>query len=61
MIIASVDAEKVMRLREETGAPLLACKKALYCKDGDYEEARAYLQTGAWRRSMLVTYNWRKS
>ncbi len=43
----------VQRLRLETGAPMMACKKALYMKD-TYEEALAYILSGAWKYSMLI-------
>jgi len=39
----AVTAEMVKALREETGAAILDCKKALEQHDGDLEQAKAYL------------------
>lgn len=39
----AVTAEMVKALREETGAAILDCKKALDQYDGDLEQAKAYL------------------
>jgi elongation factor Ts len=39
----AVTAEMVKALREETGAAILDCKKALDQYDGDLEKAKAYL------------------
>lgn len=41
--MATVTAEMVKQLREETGASVLGCKEALVQFDGDMEKAKAYL------------------
>lgn len=42
--MAEITAEMVKRLREETNAGVLDCKKALTEHDGDFEKAADYLQ-----------------
>ena len=39
----AITAEMVKKLREETGAAILDCKKALEEYDGDFDKAKAYL------------------
>lgn len=39
----AVSAEMVKKLREETGAAVLDCKKALEQYEGDFDEAKKYL------------------
>ena len=39
-----IDAQTVKKLREETGAGMMNCKKALTENDGDYEKAIEYLR-----------------
>lgn len=43
------------KLREETGVPLMECKKALFLHDGDFEKAKIFLQSPAWLSAKLVT------
>jgi elongation factor Ts len=35
-----IDAQTVKKLREETGAGMMNCKKALADNDGDYDKSR---------------------
>ena len=39
-----INAQTVKKLREETGAGMMDCKKALLDKNGDYEKAMEYLR-----------------
>lgn len=39
----AISADMVKKLREETGAAVLDCKKALEQYDGDFDQAKAYL------------------
>jgi len=48
--------EEVKKLREETGMSLMDCKMALHRFDGSYIRARAYLQSGEWKRGKLINY-----
>jgi elongation factor Ts len=44
----AVDTSKIKQLREETGAPVMDCKRALEESDGSLEQARQWLrQRGA--------------
>ncbi|MGB9598349.1 MAG: elongation factor Ts [Minisyncoccales bacterium] len=47
--------EKIKRLREETQAPLSACKEALLKTNGDFEEAKKILE-----KELLVLENFEK-
>ena len=40
----AVDTSKIKQLREETGAPVMDCKRALEETDGSLEQARAWLR-----------------
>jgi len=40
----TIDAQTVKKLREETGAGMMDCKKALMKNDGDYEKAVQFLR-----------------
>ncbi|WP_027135347.1 translation elongation factor Ts [Geminicoccus roseus] len=42
--MAEITADLVKRLREQTGAGMMDCKKALQATDGDYEEAVDWLR-----------------
>ena len=42
--MADIKATTVMQLRKRTGAPMMACKKALIESDGDMDAAIKYLQ-----------------
>src|ERR1022692_3134900 len=42
--MANYTAADVMRLREETGAPMMECKQALDEADGDFEKAKVILR-----------------
>jgi elongation factor Ts len=42
--VANITAQMVKVLREETGAGILDCKKALELHEGDFEQAAAYLR-----------------
>ena len=42
--MANYTAADVMRLREETGAPMMECKQALNEADGDFEKAKVILR-----------------
>jgi elongation factor Ts len=42
--VANITAQMVKELREETGAGVLDCKKALEQYEGDFEKAAAYLR-----------------
>jgi elongation factor Ts len=42
--VANITAQMVKELREETGAGVLDCKKALELHEGDFEQAIAYLR-----------------
>lgn len=46
-----LDAKK---LREETGHGLMDCVMALNRKDGNYDQAKAYLQSPEWRKNKLI-------
>jgi len=48
------EAELVQELREESGAPLMACKKAVRFAKGDYAQALTYLQSGEWKQGLLI-------
>jgi len=43
--MARIDAQDVKRLREETGAGMMDCKRALEEADGDYEKAKEIIRT----------------
>src|SRR3954447_22561495 len=46
--MVAVDTSKIKQLREETGAPVMDCKRALVESDGNLEGARQWLrQRGA--------------
>lgn len=47
---------KAAKLREETGVPMMECKKFLFTHDGDYELAKAALLRGDWKFGKLITY-----
>lgn len=52
-----VTAERVMRLREMTDAPMMECKKALIACQGDMEQATTYLMDSNRRTfGKLITY-----
>jgi len=40
----AISIEKIKQLREETGAGVLDCRKALETYDGDFEKAKEYLR-----------------
>ena len=40
----AVDTSKIKQLREETGAPVMDCKRALEESDGSLDKARAWLR-----------------
>ena len=42
--MAQISAKDVMKLRNETGLPMMACKKALQEADGDFESAEQILR-----------------
>jgi elongation factor Ts len=42
--VANITAQMVKELRQETGAGVLDCKKALELHEGDFEQAVAYLR-----------------
>jgi len=43
---SAITAGKVKRLREETGFPMMACKRALEASNGDVDAARKLLRGG---------------
>ena len=43
-------------LHEKTGVSMMVCKKALYRSNNDMQKAEAYLLSGDWARTMLITY-----
>lgn len=43
---AAITAGKVRRLREQTGLPMMACKRALEATNGDVDAARRLLRGG---------------
>jgi translation elongation factor EF-Ts len=45
-VVPAVAAALVKRLRDETGATLMECKRALEDADGDYAVARQKLERG---------------
>lgn len=49
-----VQQAQLQSLRQQSGAPLLACKKALRVSDGDFTRAMGYLKTGAWKFGLLI-------
>lgn len=42
--MAEINAKDVMRLRNETGLPMMKCKEALATTDGDFEAAKEHLR-----------------
>jgi elongation factor Ts len=44
MTVTDIPADLVKRLRDETGAPMMECKRALQEADGDFEEAKRLLR-----------------
>ncbi len=42
--MAHIDAKTVMKLRQETGLPMMKCKQALTATDGDLEKAKEFLK-----------------
>ena len=42
--MTEIDAKMVMKLRQETGAPMMDCKKALAESGGDWEKAKEGLR-----------------
>ncbi len=42
--MSEIDAKTVMKLRQETGAPMMDCKKALAESNGDWEKAKEILR-----------------
>jgi elongation factor Ts len=40
----AIDTSKIKQLREETGAPVMDCKRALEESDGSLDQARAWLR-----------------
>ncbi|PIE23762.1 MAG: elongation factor Ts [Planctomycetota bacterium] len=42
--MANIDAKMVSKLRKETGAPMMDCKRALQNVDGDWEKAKEELR-----------------
>ena len=43
--MAEITADLVKRLREQTGAGMMDCKKALQANDGDFEQSVDWLRT----------------
>ena len=41
-----VTAQNVQRLRNDTDAPMMECKKALIATDGDFEKAKEWIRSG---------------
>jgi elongation factor Ts len=50
-VIVSIDPQDVKRLREETGAGVMDCKRALQEAKGDYAAARGILQRKGFERA----------
>lgn len=50
-MIVSIDPKDVKRLRDETGAGVMDCKRALQEAKGDYAAARAILQRKGFERA----------
>ncbi len=42
--MAHIDAKTVMKLRQQTGLPMMKCKQALTASDGDLEKAKEFLK-----------------
>ena len=59
--MANISAADVKRLRDQTGAGMMDCKKALEASDGDFEKAAEFLrikgQAGAEKRADRATVN----
>jgi len=48
------DTKVIAKLREETAAPLMECKKALYVSDGDFDKAKEYLMSPNWHVGKIM-------
>lgn len=46
----AISIEQIKQLREETGAGVLDCRKALETNSGDFQKAVEYSARKAWRR-----------
>ena len=46
----------IQKLREETSAGLLDCKKALEQNNWDFDKAKEYLKSESWKRGKMITY-----
>ena len=59
--MANISAADVKRLRDQTGAGMMDCKKALEASDGDFDKAAEFLrikgQAGAEKRADRATVN----